>query len=535
MREPLQATQFDIVVIGGGINGVAIARECARAGKRVLLVEQNDFSSGTTGRATRIIHGGLRYLEHGEIGLVRESLRERERLRQEKSHLVRPLNFLLALPPGGQRSALEVRFGLWLYRRFAGRPPLHSTTAQRRQLEALLDSGENWTVLSYEDAQCEFPERLVAEWLREAAQSGAKIRNYCEALSVEIANEKITGVLLRDRLSRQEFRVASQWVINSTGPWADSICRRSNIALDEPMIGGVRGAHILLPTFSDAPQAAVYTEAIDGRPIFVIPWSGQLLVGTTEVKDNTDPARVQASTDEIAYLLRSFQRLFPSVDYDFSHIRAAFAGVRPLPFVSDRSPDSITRNHLILDHTFDRAEGLVSIIGGKLTTAASLAREAARAVSIPVPEPQGYAVQTLERSQELIHDYEHQLAITAKLHTSSASAIARWFGSASAEIAGLASSDDNLLEPLCPHTPHIVAEAVFAANNEFAVTLADILLRRVPVAFSPCWSDECTHTAAHRIGHALKWNEKKIAEEKETFTEEYSRFLAKPSPVAQSL
>ena len=528
-RPTLDSDHFDIVVIGGGINGVAIARECARVGKSVLLVEQHDFASGTTSRATRIIHGGLRYLEHGEIGLVRESLRERERLLREKAHLVRPLNFLLALPPDGQRSALELRFGLWLYRRFAGRPAMHAGLDDKHALERLLDSEQNWSVFAYEDAQCEFPERLVAEWAREAVSAGAQVRNYCEVLAVEIASDKVKGVRLRDRLTHGEFRVGCSWVINATGPWADSICRRSNVVLDEPMIGGVRGAHILLPTFSGAPNAAVYTEAVDGRPIFVIPWSGQLLVGTTEVKDDSDPGRVQASGDEIEYLMKSFQRLFPSVRYDFSDIRAAFAGVRPLPFVSDRSPASITRSHLILDHTFDRAEGMVSIIGGKLTTAASVAREAARGVGIAVPEPRGYAIKTVDAARGLIRDYGKTVVSTGRVSREQASAIVRWFGVAAGEVAKWSATDPSMRTALCPHTQHIVAEAVYAVRCEYAISLADIVLRRVPVALSSCWSDDCTHTAAQRIGKALGWSSRKIAEEQDAFAEEYSRFLAKPA------
>jgi glycerol-3-phosphate dehydrogenase len=529
MRPSLDDRHFEIVVIGGGINGVAIAREGSRAGKRVLLLEQHDFASGTTSRATRIIHGGLRYLEHGEIGLVRESLRDRERLIHEKAHLVRPLNFLLALPPDGQRSALELRFGLWLYRRFANRPPSDSSANGKRALEQLLDDGRDWSVFSYEDAQCEFPERLVAEWLREAAFAGAEIRNHCEALEVERANGRVTGMLLRDRLDGGEFRVTCEWAVNATGPWADSICSRSNIALDEPMVGGVRGAHILLPTFSGAPQAAVYTEAVDGRPIFVVPWAEQLLVGTTEVKDSEDPTRVHASAEEIDYLMRSFQRLFPSAGYDFSHIRAAYAGVRPLPFVSDRSPASITRNHLIVDHSFDGAEHLVSIIGGKLTTAASLAREAARAVGIPAPEPKGYAIRSLDAAQSMLREFEAEVAREANLSAQSSAAIVRWFGAASSEVAQIARSSDAMRQPLCPHTPHIVAEAVFAARNEYATSLADILLRRVPVAFSPSWTDESASTAAERIGKALNWDAKRIGQEQESFAEEFARFLTKPT------
>src|SRR3954462_9364151 len=179
-RAPLDGSRFDVVVVGGGINGVAIARECALAGRRTLLVEQHDFASGTTSRATRIIHGGLRYLEHGEISLVRESLRERERLLRERPHLVRPLEFILALGPGQQRSALAVRAGLWLYGKMAGSRPRSRTSDNKnvRRLEALLDQGRRWALFAYDDAQCEFPERLVAEWLLPAVQTGGTARKH---------------------------------------------------------------------------------------------------------------------------------------------------------------------------------------------------------------------------------------------------------------------------------------------------------------------------------------------------------------------
>ncbi len=531
-RPSLDGQHFEIVIIGGGINGVAIARECAQAGKRVLLVEQNDFSSGTTSRATRIIHGGLRYLEHGEISLVRESLRERERLVRERGHLVRPLNFLLALPPDGQRSALEVRFGLWLYRRFAGRPPVHPATNDKKAVENLLDSEQSWSVFAYEDAQCEFPERLVAEWLRESAQARAVVRNHCEALEVEVANGKVKGLRLQDRLTKAEFRVDCRWVINATGPWADSICQRSNISLDEPMIGGVRGSHILLPNFPGAPKAAVYTEAVDGRPVFVIPWAGQVLVGTTEVKDTTDPGKVRPSPDEIDYLMRSFQRLFPSIGYDFRDIRAAFAGVRPLPFVSDRSPASITRSHLILDHSLDRAEGLVSIIGGKLTTAASLAREAARAVGIQVPEPKGYAV---ELPTPPTVPSSGSIGKNSGLNRHSVKNIFQWFGPVADVIVKLAGQEKTLRNPIFDNTDHVVAEAVYAVQNEFAVSLTDILLRRVPVALSHEWTPDCLPTAARHIGKALGWTDKLIQEQMEAFSVEYSQFLTKPAPLTKTV
>src|SRR6202166_1875509 len=186
-RASLDGQHFHVVVIGGGINGVALARECARAGKRTLLVEQNDFASGVTSRSTRIIHGGLRYLEHGELGLVRESGRERERLLRERSHLVHPVHFLFLLDEQSQRSALKVRAGLWLYQRFSGKKSNPLSEMELKRVERALDAGHKWSIFNYEDAQCEFPERLVAEWALEAAQAGAVVRNHCEVLAVDIA------------------------------------------------------------------------------------------------------------------------------------------------------------------------------------------------------------------------------------------------------------------------------------------------------------------------------------------------------------
>jgi glycerol-3-phosphate dehydrogenase len=508
-RPSLDGKQFDIVVIGGGINGAAIAHECARAGKRVLVVEQHDFASGTTSRATRIIHGGLRYLEHGEIGLVRESLREREWMLKNYGHVVRPLNFLLAMPSGTERSALEIRFGLWLYRRFAGRSPIHDPKEDRLRLEQLLDKGQRWSIFAYEDAQCEYPERIVIEWLLEAASDGAVIRNYTEALEVVRRDGEVTGVRLRERLNQQEYSVSTPWVINATGPWADSVCRRSNVQTDDPLIGGVRGSHILLPTFSGAPKAAVYTEAIDGRPFFAIPWADQLLVGTTEVKDEGDPAKAAPGNDEISYLLLSLKRIFPFVHYGLKDVRAAFAGIRPLPFISEQSPSSITRRHFLVDHKEDDLSGMISVIGGKLTTAASLAREVARAVGIKVRSPKTYSVANLVEPRQLTH-------------------VQAWFGPAAEIITKLSRSSQVFGEPIFDGCTHTVGEAVYAIRNEHALTLADVLLRRVPVAFHVSWTRESAMDAAHRVGNAIGWNIAETNRQLENFLAEYDAFLKVP-------
>src|SRR4029077_17583282 len=199
-RPSLESERFHVAIIGGGINGVAIARECARAGRRTLLIEQHDFAAGTTSRATRILHGGLRYLDHAALGLVRESLLERRRLLQERPHLVHPIHFLLALDQNSSRSTFALRTGLWLDRRLGGgRLQAGSSLKDQQKLERLLDSGRRWSVFSYEDAQCEFPERLVTEWLVEAMEAGAIARNHTQVLAVDVRHRRVAGVLLRDQ------------------------------------------------------------------------------------------------------------------------------------------------------------------------------------------------------------------------------------------------------------------------------------------------------------------------------------------------
>jgi len=530
LRPSLDGERFDVLVIGGGINGVAIARECARAGRRTLLVEQLDFAAGTTSRSTRIIHGGLRYLEQGDIAQVRESLRERQRLVRESPHLVRPLEFLLALDEKSGRSALAVRAGLWLYRRMGGAVRGASAQSELAKLERLLDADRRFSVFSFEDAQCEFPERLVAEWLTEMIAAGGTTRNHLQVLAVEVRHGRAVAARLRDCVSGKEERVEASWTINATGPWADQICQGSGIATGHSMVGGVRGSHIVLPNFAGAPDAAVYTEAVDGRPIFVIPWNEQILVGTTEVPDNNDPALVRPSHDEIEYLWGSFQRLFPGVPIAKNDVHYAFAGVRPLPYSPKTKPLAITRRHHFHDHAEDGAQGMISVIGGKLTTAASLARECAAKIGALAPEPAVVAMVSEEEVRTVLERTITDVAETGGISWDAARAIVEWHGQKALTIAGMASGRAELQIPLCPHTEHIVAEAVHAFDHECAVTLADVLLRRVPVALGTCWSEECSREAARRIAAARGWDENRMAEELEGFDQECESFLQRRQP-----
>jgi len=534
-RPSLEGQHFHVVVIGGGINGVAIARECARAGKRTLLVEQNDFASGVTSRSTRIIHGGLRYMEHGELDLVRESVRERDRLLRERSHLVNPVHFLFLLNETSQRSALKVRAGLWLYQRYAKRKTADLSEMEMVRVQRALDAGHQWLMLNFEDAQCEFPERLTAEWMLEAAAAGAVVRNHCEVLAVDIGQGRARGVLLRDRTTGKDHRVDAGWIVNCAGPWADRVCQRSNVHTKKPMLGGVRGSHIVLPRFSGAPTVALYTEAADGRPVFVLPWNDQILVGTTEVPDTSDPGKATPSAQEIEYLIKLVAGLFPKAKLSAHDIRYAFAGIRPLPNAPADKPSAVTRRHFLHDHSDEGASRMISVIGGKLTTAASLARECARKMGIPVEEPTAVAVGPGSALDPMLDQEVIEIARAGSVSEETARGMMEWHGHHATDIARMALVGADLRAPICPHTSHIVAEVIEAYRNEYAVTLGDVLLRRVPVALGPCWSESCSREAALRIGAVMGWNEQEFGANLEQFETERAAFLQKPARSSAAL
>jgi glycerol-3-phosphate dehydrogenase len=447
-RQPLTGQHFQVAVIGGGIMGVAIARECARAGKRTLLVEQHDFAGGTTSRSTRIL-SGLRPLERGDIAFARETLREKEQLLRERPHLTHPAHFLLALSEAGSRSAMSARTALWLYRRMASvKADPAGFEMERKKLERALDAGQHWSIVNYEDAQCEFPERLVAEWLGEGLAAGLVARNHTQVLSVDLAHGRARGLMLRDWTRNVEEKIEATWIINATGPWADRTCQRSSIRTHHPMVSGVRGSHIVVSMFSGAPNAAVYTEGIDGRPLYVIPWNEQILVGSTSVADASDPGKVYPSLDEIEYLLRSLTKLFPKAHASQNDIRYAFAGIRALPRSAHGDADVTGRQHELHDHEDDHVARMISVIGGNLATATGVARDCARKIGIRVSEAKTLGTADGDKLMSLLDHWVVDIAKAGNLSEESARAVVEWHGRRSQDIARMALSSVELRMPM---------------------------------------------------------------------------------------
>jgi glycerol-3-phosphate dehydrogenase len=377
----VRGSSFDVVIIGGGINGAGIARDAAMRGLKVLLVDKGDFGGGTTSASTRLIHGGLRYLEHFEFGLVYESLREREILLRIAPHLVRPLAITIPIYKQSQRGRLTIRAGMILYDLLSWgkslpRHRMFSRTETLKRWPGLNPDGLVGSSIYY-DAQVEFPERLVVENLLSAREFGAEALNYTRVTNLAVEHGRVSGVEFVREDGQQHFAEAGI-VINATGPWIDQLLERASVASPK-LIGGTKGSHLVVHPFPDAPANAIYVEArSDGRPVFIIPWNRLYLIGTTDVRFEGDPDEVRCEPWEIDYLLAETNLALPKAVLTRDSIVNTYSGVRPLPVTGDKDEQSITRRHFIREHP--QLPNLLSIVGGKLTTYRSLAEECVDAI-----------------------------------------------------------------------------------------------------------------------------------------------------------
>jgi len=369
-------SRFDVIVIGAGINGAGIARDAAMRGLKVLLIDKGEPGGGTTSASTRLIHGGLRYLEHFEFGLVRESLRERDILLRIAPDLVKPLPIAIPIYRQGKRGRLTIRAGMILYDLLSwGKSlPNHRMLSRAQSLErwpGLNPEGLVGAALYY-DAQVEFPERLVEANVRSAREFRAEVFTHARVTSLAVEDGKVSGVGFIREDGLEQFTEAAV-VINAAGPWIDFVLERAPVESPK-LIGGTKGSHLIVPPFPSAPANAIYLEArSDGRPIFIIPWNKLYLIGTTDVRFEGNPDEVRCEDWEIEYLLSETNLAFPNAGVTRANILSTYSGVRPLPVTNDKDEQSITRRHFIREHP--RLPNLLSIVGGKLTTYRSLAEE----------------------------------------------------------------------------------------------------------------------------------------------------------------
>jgi len=511
-------TGYDIVVIGGGINGAGIARDAALRGLRVLLLEKNDFGSGTSSWSSRLIHGGLRYLEFGEIPLVFESLHERRRLRLVAAHLVTKLRLNLPIYKNARRGKLIIRLGMFAYDllSFGKKVPRHRMLSKDELLQE--EPGLNAEGLlggaQYYDAQVSFAERLVLENIIGAKEAGADVRNYSPVIGISVRQGTVRGLQFIDRASGTEVEVSAGLVINAAGPWVDRVLATVNREMPRFM-GGTKGSHIIVGHFDGAPRSAFYVEArVDSRPFFIIPWNDQYLIGTTDIRYEKSLDHIRASRAEVDYLLAETNRVFPNAGLGTDDINFAYAGVRPLPY-RDKGPESaITRRHIIKVNR-KIAKGLISIIGGKLTTYRNLAEHAVdrlgKILRRKLPEcrtrdtllPGAWG---MERAREV-------LLASAILTEYGANRLLSIYGGRAVAITELAIAESPLQQTLDSDSHYLAAEIAFVIREEFATTLVDVVFRRTMIGLNADQGRSLYDAIASLAATEFGWSRQKLQEE----------------------
>ena len=526
----ISGAAFDVVVVGAGVNGCGVARDAAMRGLGVLLLDKGDIAAGTTAASTRLIHGGLRYLEHGEVGLVRESLRERETLLGKVApHLVRPLPLLVPVYKGRRRGLLTVRAGMLAYDVLSSSrslPRHRMLTAEEalRHAPGLEREGLRGAALFY-DAQVEYAERLAVENALDAKARGAAVLTYARVERLLVEGGAVCGVVFKDTLGGATHEARASVILNAAGPWVDEVLEGS-LAERERLIGGTKGSHVVVRAFEGAPRAAVYSEALeDGRPFFVVPWDDKFLIGTTDERYAGDLDRVEADGREVEYLLRETNRVLPSARLTRRDVLYTYSGVRPLPRVAAGSVSGITRRHFIRPA---RARGLFSIVGGKLTTYRALSEEAVdlifrtlgrtpppcRTADTPLP---GAAVEDLEAFRR---DFARQSTLPPK----STERLLKVYGARAGEVLRLAQSDAELSEVISEETGSIGAEVVYAFREELAETLADCLMRRTMAGLNGQLGLDASERAATIARKFLGWDMGRAAGEVESYRSYVERF-----------
>jgi glycerol-3-phosphate dehydrogenase len=445
----LSGELFDVLVVGGGITGCGVARDAAMRGLRVALVERDDFASGTSGRSSRLVHGGIRYLEHAQLHLVHESIRERQILLRIAPHLVKPLAFTWPIYRGARVGRLKLSAGLLVYHLMAaGRSRRHfalNATATLEREPSLRTQGLTGCAVYYDAATDDA--RLTLANALAARDQGALVVSHARVTSILRDGARVIGAMVAVNEGTQEVR--ARIVVNATGVWengfsADERARR---------LRGSKGVHIAVPRERIGNRDAItLISPVDGRVMFCLPAGSQAIIGTTDTWTSESPERVRAHETDVAYLLRSANHYFPHAALTGTDVVSAWAGIRPLVSGAAATPGAISREHSIIDD----GSGLIDVAGGKLTTYRSMAAEIVDLVQKSLGGRRERAPTDLTPLPGADRD---------------------------AAIARLNQENAELARPLVPELKYTGADLVYGVKEEMAKTLADLLIRRTHVAF----------------------------------------------------
>lgn len=530
---------FDLLVVGGGVCGVAIARDAALRGYTVALVEKNDFAHATSAASSKLIHGGLRYLKNFELSLVRESLRERRTWTAIAGHLVTPLSFMLpnySNRPGSSQRWL-LRIGLTLYdllsydrnqlRDEDRKLPAHRVLDADEALRQVpgLDAHGLRGAVQYWDCQMFSPERLALECALDAARHGARLANWAEVESLRIEGGQVRGATVVDALGGPGVEIKARTVVNATGPWADRLMPGEAGSSGSPKIVRSKGIHVITRDLTG--DTAVAFEGEHGH-FFILPWRGHSLIGTTDTVYEGDPDAFAVTESDIEAFLRVINAGMPSAALQRQDVLHFYGGLRPL-VESDPGGDSYSasRRSEVVDHGVEGGpRGMFSALGGKWTTARAVAEQVVDAVGTAMasnrpctthdtPMPGG-GFETWAKLLEELAARHPELDREVIEH------LARHYGTRADAVMALADKDPALAEPIAPGRLERRAEVVFATRDEMARTLGDVVFRRTGLGTLGDPGPAALQTVATLMAEALGWS---AAQQQEQIRQVQARFV----------
>ncbi|GAB4399989.1 MAG: glycerol-3-phosphate dehydrogenase/oxidase [Anaerolineales bacterium] len=520
--DALASETFDILVIGGGITGVAVARDAALRGYRTALVEKRDFGFGTSSRSSRMIHGGLRYLENYEFGLVLECCNERRRLRKIAPRLVRPLPFLYPVYSDQKTGPIKLRLGLTLYDALG----LFQNVQRHRWLDAE-EARARESILArpgllgaarFYDARTD-DARLTMLVAKAAHAAGAIVANYAEVVGLRQAGGKVQGAWVRDRITGRDIEVRARVVVNATGVWVDSI-RQQDAHYKGITIRPTKGIHLVfwrerLPSH----HAIAFDSPRDGRHAFLIPWGQHTIAGTTDTDYTGDLDHPAADREDVAYMLEALDHNFPDAHVSEADIVSTFAGLRPLIY-AEGGTYSISREHQI----YRSPSGLITVAGGKLTTHRLMAEQIVDLAARVLAREHGVEAARPCSTRQALPGAEVVGDGAAWMEDPDVRAhLLDTYGADAAWIAAYVEENPALGERIVPELPYLMAEVLYAVQHEMALSLSDVLIRRTHVIYEvPDGGADRARAVAELLAPRLGW----AAADMERELGEYSRQVA---------
>lgn len=510
---------YDVVIVGGGINGCGVAYETARRGLSVLLLEKGDIGSGTSSRSSRLIHGGLRYLKHGHLKVVWDGSRERHWLRTHYPYLVRPIPFIIPFYEGEGEGPVMTILGLWLYDLLSGFTNVRKHRRLNRDevlsLEPRIrESGLQGGAVYYDCLTDDF--RLVLLNASLAAETGAQILTYCKAEAPLLEGGRVAGVRFVNLVEGGTYTARARVVVNTTGPWSDQV--RSMVSPGEPMLRPTKGIHLIVPRGKIGNRNAVVVRSPrDDRVLFVLPWDDYTIVGTTDTDYSGDPDEVRAEREDADYLMEAVNRTFPHAEIRRSDLVSTFAALRPLIQDQGRTESEISRDYRIVEE----APGILSLLGGKLTTyrpsttklADVVFRILAKKARTGVRQSHPSRRQVTERHLNHLRIEAFRRARELGLDDEVVDHLLKSYGPSYTDLLELA-TESSLRDRIVPGAPYIMAEVVNSVEKEMAIKLEDVLVRRTKVFYEdPSHGMDIAEAVADMMAVLAGWSEERRSRE----------------------